>query len=89
MLLRRLQAGEQLTLPHPRPLPAIGRRCHELRIHDEHVTWRIVHRLDPDAVIIAEVFRKTTRTTPRRVIESCRRRLQVYDAHVNSAREDP
>src|SRR5580765_7799456 len=87
LLLRRLQAGEQLTLPHSRPLPAIGPRCHEIRIHDERVSWRIVHRLDPDAVIIAEVFHKTTRTTPRHVIEMCRRRLRVYDAHANPARE--
>ena len=87
LLLRRLQAGEPLTLPHSRPLPAIGFRCHELRIPDEHVSWRIVHRLDPDAVIIAEVFHKKTRSTPRQVIETCRRRLRAYDAHANSARE--
>jgi hypothetical protein len=28
-LLRRLQLGERLSLPHSRPMPAIGRRCHE------------------------------------------------------------
>lgn len=87
LLLRRLQAGGQLTLPHSRPLPATGPRCHELRIPDEHVSWRIVHRLDPDAVIIAEVFHKTTRSTPRHVIETCRRRLRIYDAEANPARE--
>lgn len=62
-------------------------RCHELRIPDEHISWRIVHRLDPDAVIITEVFHKTTRSTPRHVIEICRRRLRLYDAHANPARE--
>jgi hypothetical protein len=29
VLLRRLQGGEKLTLPHSRPMPAIGARCHE------------------------------------------------------------
>jgi hypothetical protein len=41
-LLRQLKAGEKLGLPHSRPMPAIGRRCHELRIVDSDVTWRIV-----------------------------------------------
>jgi phage-related protein len=87
LLLRRLQVGEKVTLPHSRPIPAIGPRCHELRIQDQGVTWRIVHRLDPDAVVIAEVFHKKTRSTPRHVIEICRRRLWVYDARAGLARE--
>jgi len=41
VLLRRLQQGESLGLPHSRPMPGIGRRCHELRIPDETKTWRI------------------------------------------------
>jgi len=80
LLLRRLQRGESLGLPHSRPLPALGRRCHELRIVDERATWRLVYRLDADAVVIADVFAKRTRATPGRVIEACRQRLQRYDA---------
>jgi phage-related protein len=38
-----------------------------------------VYRLDPDAVVIAEVFSKKTAATPRQVIETCRRRLRAYD----------
>lgn len=49
-------------MPHSRPLPIIGRRCHELRVRDEKDTWRIIYRLDSDAVIIVEVFSK--RPTP-------------------------
>ena len=79
-LLRRLQRGELLSLPHSRPMPTIGRRCHELRIGDETASWRIVYRLDPDAVIILAVFRKTTRATPKRFIEDCGRRLRAYEA---------
>jgi phage-related protein len=78
-LLRRLQRGDPLSLPHSRPTPAIGRRCHELRVPDGHVTWRIVYRTDADAVLIAGVWAKKTRTTPYAVIESCKRRLRAYD----------
>jgi phage-related protein len=79
-LLRRIQRGETLTMPHSRPMPAIGRRCHELRIDDDRVTWRIVYRTDPDAVVIVDVFQKTTQTTPADVVAACRRRLARYDA---------
>ncbi|MBA3768611.1 MAG: type II toxin-antitoxin system RelE/ParE family toxin [Acidobacteria bacterium] len=80
VLLRRLQRGESLSLPHSRPMPGIGPRCHELRIVDRDKTWRIIYRVDRDAVVIADVFRKTTQQTPKRVIDDCRRRLSQYDA---------
>ena len=57
-LLRQLQRGETLSLPHSRPMRTIGPRCHELRITDEGATWRIIYRIDADAVIIVEVFSK-------------------------------
>jgi hypothetical protein len=44
-----------------------------------HVTWRIVYRLDADAVIIAEVFSKKTQATPKAVLDVCKRRLAAYD----------
>lgn len=40
VLLRRLQAGEKLALPHSRPMPSVGARCHELRIPDAQATRR-------------------------------------------------
>ena len=80
VLLRRLQRGERLTLPHSRPMPSIGARCHEPRIVDERSSWRIIYRLDADAVVVADVFRKTTAATPKRVIDDCQRRLRHYDA---------
>ena len=46
LLLRRLQRGESLGLPRSRPLPALGRHRHELRVVDEGVTWRLVYRID-------------------------------------------
>jgi phage-related protein len=78
-LLRRLQRGEGLSMPHSRPMPSVARRCHELRISDANVTWRIVYRIDADAIVIAEVFGKKSRTTPNSVIENCRKRLKEYD----------
>jgi len=78
-LLRQLQEGKRLALPHSRPMPSIGPRCHELRIVDERDTWRIVYRSDLDAIVILEVFSKKTRETPKRVIEVCKRRLKHYD----------
>jgi phage-related protein len=80
VLLRRLQRGESLSLPHSRPMPVIGPRCHELRIVDRDKTWRIIYRVDRDAVVIVDVFRKTTQQTPKRVMDDCRRRLSQYDA---------
>ncbi len=41
--------------------------------------WRIVYRLDANAVVILEVFSKKTRATPKAVIEACVRRLKEYD----------
>ena len=79
-LLGRLQQGENLSLPHSRPMPSIGRRCHELRIPDQHHTWRIVYRIDTDAIVILEVFAKNSRETPQSVIDACKARLKQYDS---------
>jgi phage-related protein len=60
-------------------MPSIGVHCHELRIRDDDKIWRIIYRIDHDAIVIAEVFQKTTRTTPKSVIEICQKRLSRYD----------
>ena len=78
-LLRQLQAGFKLSLPQSRPMPSIGARCHELRIVDEEVTWRIMYRIDDDAIVIAEVFAKKTQTTSKKVIDTCKGRYKGYD----------
>lgn len=79
ILLRRLQRGDNIGLPHSRPMPSIGRRCHELRIPDEDMNWRIIYRTDADAIVIGEVFAKKTGKTPKKVIEACKRRFKRYD----------
>jgi len=45
----------------------------------EDVTWRILYRVDSDAVIVAEVFAKKTSATPQHVINICKERLRKYD----------
>ena len=84
---RRLQKGELLGLPHARPMPSIGKRCHELGIQDEEHAWRIVYRIDSDAIVIVAVFGKKTRKTPREIIATSRRRLKAYDDVVRERRE--
>jgi phage-related protein len=81
MLLRELQEGRLLSMPHSRPMPDIGVRCHELRVNDENKAWRLVYRIDPDAIVILDVFEKRTKRTPQLVIEICRRRLRRYEAN--------
>jgi len=79
VLLRRLQAGERIGLPHSRPMPSIGKRCHELRIPDDNLTWRIIYQTHADAIVIGEVFAKKTNATPKKVIDACKRRFKKYE----------
>lgn len=78
-LLRRLQRGDRIGLPASRPMPSIGKRCHELRVNDESATWRIIYRIDIDAILILEVFSKKTPTTPKQVLDACRLRIKEYE----------
>jgi phage-related protein len=77
-LLRRLQRGELFSLPHSRPMPSVGAACHELRIVDAKVTWRIMYYIAVDAVVILDVFKKQTEATPKPVIAACQRRLKEF-----------
>jgi phage-related protein len=79
-LLRLLQAGHSLSLPHSRPMPSVGARCHELRINDENATWRVLYRVDSDAVLVLEAFSKKTAKTPKSVVDTCKQRMKQYDA---------
>lgn len=59
-------------------MPRVGQRCHELRVADQDTAWRVVYRVEHDAIVILEVFAKKTQRTPRAVIDRCRRRLMRY-----------
>lgn len=79
-LLKRLLVGESLQLPHSRPMPSIGPHVHELRVNDQEQTWRLIYRIDADAIVAVQLFSKKTPQTPLDVIELCRKRLNLYDA---------
>ena len=59
-------------------MPSIGPGCHELRVQDEKVTWRIVYYVGREAIVILDIFVKKTRKTPKRVIGVARKRLDMY-----------
>lgn len=81
-LLRQLQNGERLSMPHSRPMPGIGPECYELRIGDGNVDWRIVYRIDADTIVIADVFAKKTPQTPKRIVDLCIQRLRKYEREI-------
>jgi phage-related protein len=70
-LLRQLQEGELLSMPVSRPMPSICKHCHELRIGDSenNQEWRIIYRIDDDAIIVVSVFLKKTQETPKQEME--------------------
>jgi len=84
-LLGRLQDGAMLCLPQMRPMHSIGASCFEIRVNSSNGQWRIVIRIDEDAIIIADVFQKKTQKTPNAVIRVCKTRLARYDAAVKGA----
>ena len=77
--LRALQRGYRLAMPQSRPMPILGPRCHELRVVDADLTWRVFYRIDSQAILIAAVFAKKTEATPVAIIEACKRRFREYD----------
>ena len=64
-------------------MPTVGARCHELRINDDGVQWRILYRLDDDAIVISHVFEKTTAQTSKKDRELAQKRLRKYDEDAN------
>jgi phage-related protein len=50
-----------------------------LRVNDANKSWRVIYRIDDDAIIVLDVFEKKTRATPQRLIAECQRRLRRYD----------
>ena len=78
-LLRQLQEGEKLSLPHSRPMPVIGSGCYELRVIDKNKAWRLFYFLDSEAIVILEVGEKKTQKTSIETIEVCQNRLKRYE----------
>ena len=87
MLLRLLQEGERLGMPQAEPLPDVGARCGALRVRDAEHNWRIMYRIDSDAILILDVYCKKTRKIPDEVIDRCKKRLTQYDEAVNALKK--
>ena len=62
----------------------IGAGCHELRIVDGTLNWRIMYHIAPDAIVILDVFAKKTAATPKSVIAECHGRLAEFQRVVES-----
>jgi phage-related protein len=86
-LLRQVQKGIKLSLPQSRPIPSIGTRCHELRINDESLTWRIIYRIYTDAILILDVFQKKTNKTPKLIIDICKQRINRFEADIKEGKK--
>ena len=50
--------------------------------------WRIVYRIDGDAIVIGEIFERKSAKTPRNVIEQCRKRFAAYDRVVENGKQE-
>jgi phage-related protein len=75
--LARLDAGLMLSLPMSRPMPAIGRGVHELRLRDRSGVYRVVYALGArGAVYVLHAFKKTAQATSARNLELARTRLK-------------
>lgn len=74
-----LQDGELLGMPYSRPLPIVGARCHELRVKDESHEWRIVCRIDPTFIIVANIFAKKGKSMQQREFVKAKKALAVFD----------
>jgi len=77
--LTRLDAGVPLAMPLSRPMPSIGRGVHELRLKDRSGVYRVIYALvRAGTVHVLHAFKKTAEQTPKRDIETARRRLKEY-----------
>jgi phage-related protein len=74
--LARLGEGLSLSMPLSRPMPAIARRAHELRLRDRSGAYRVVYVIgNTGEIVIVLAFKKTTQTTPVRMIDLARSRM--------------
>jgi phage-related protein len=75
--LARLDAGLMLSLPLSRPMPAIGRGVHELRLKDRSGVYRVVYALTTRGTVhVIHAFKKATQQTSARNLELARTRLK-------------
>ena len=74
-------------MPQAEPLTGVGPRCGALRVRGVEHNWRIMYRVDTDAILVLEVYSKKSRKIPDEVIERCKQRLKQYDSVAKSKRQ--
>ena len=75
--LFQLQLGEQLGMPHLRPMPSVAAGVSELRVQGEDGVYRAFYfNLSPVGILVIHAFVKKTRYTPAPDIEIARKRLK-------------
>jgi phage-related protein len=67
-------------------MPAIGRRCHELRVPDEGHNWRIIYAVETNAIVVVGVVAKITRKTSTHDIDVWKDRLKRYSEAIREGR---
>jgi phage-related protein len=60
-------------------MKSIGPGVQELRIEDFPVSWRIIFRVDPEAIVVVSLFEKRGRKTRKADIDLARKRFREYD----------
>lgn len=86
LLLRRLQPGENLRMPHARPMPTLGRRCVELRIRTNRRTGESWSEWIPTRSWWLVCSRRRHGPTPTKKMTACQDRLKRYDAAARGRR---
>ncbi|MBF0366607.1 MAG: type II toxin-antitoxin system RelE/ParE family toxin [Oligoflexia bacterium] len=76
-LLKLLEEGIKLTMPHVRYLGNYGPRLFELRVKDKQGQFRVIYfTKSGDAIYLLHAFRKKTQETPQKEIATAIKRLQ-------------
>ena len=69
--------GEQLGMPHSRPMPSVAAGVSELRVQGEDGAYRAFYfTLSPEGILVFHAFVKKTRQTPASEIGLARKRLK-------------
>lgn len=77
-----LQMGEQLGMPHSRPMSSVAAGVSEVRVRGEDGTYRaFYYTAHADGIIVFHAFVKKTQQTPDSEIDLGRKRLkEILDA---------
>lgn len=63
-------------MPVSKPMPDIGKGCHELRIKN---FWRVPYMITPTEIVVLEVFPKKSQKMPLSEINTCKLRIKAYN----------